>query len=133
MRSDSVASRLRIVHTVLIIAFAFIVSPVLAAPPAAVAKAKAHLAAGEFGPAVAAAKSLPAKERDDVFALIAARQAEADARRGSLSTLYSIGDGQTRATAADAMRSHPMLPRVGGGGVIADFDTLIDLITSTIQ
>jgi hypothetical protein len=98
----------------------------------AAGKAKAHLDAGEFGPAAAVANELPAKQRDDLFAMIAARQSEADARRGSLSTLGAIGSGDARASAVDAMRSRSLVPRVGGGGVIADFDTLIDLITSTI-
>lgn len=132
MRCDPVASLSVFAQAVLLAAFVLI-STAPADPPDAAAKAKAHLAAGEFGPAAAAAKALPAEKRDDLFAMIAARQAEADARRGSLATLSSIGSGAARADAADAMRSRPLVPRVGGGGVIADFDTLIDLITSTIQ
>jgi len=97
------------------------------------AKAKAHLDAGEFGPAVKVAAGLPAAQRDHLLGQVAARQAQADARRGSLATLSSIGGDQARSSAADAMRSQPLVPFLGGGGVIADFDTLIDLITSTIE
>lgn len=131
MRCDAVASICSLARTLI---FACLLSSIAAAQKSddAAAKAKAHLDAGEFGPAAAAAKELPAKERDDLFAMIAARQAEADARRGSLSTLGAIGSGDARASAVDAMRSRSLVPRVGGGGVIADFDTLIDLITSTI-
>ena len=131
MRCDAVASFCSFARTLIC---AFLLSAIAFGqnPEDAAAKAKAHLDAGEFGPAAAAAKRLPAKERDDVFAMIAARQAEADARRGSLSTLSAIGSGDTRASAVDAMRAGSLVPRVGGGGVIADFDTLIDLITSTI-
>jgi hypothetical protein len=102
------------------------------APAAAKQKVQAHIAAGEFGPAMQAASKLPAKERDAALAQIAARQAQAGARQGSLSTLSSIASSDARSAAANDLRSSPFLPHVGGGGVIADFDTLIDLITSTI-
>lgn len=131
MRCDVVASFCSVARTLLVVAFA-LCTCIVAEGGDVAAKVKAHVDAGEFGPAAAAAKALPAKERDDLFAMIAARQAEADARRGSLATLGAIGSGDARASAADAMRSQPLVPRVGGGGVIADFDTLIDLITSTI-
>lgn len=132
MRRDPVAIFCAVARTLCVSAF-LLATFSFAAPPADMAaKAKAHLEAGEFGPAAAAAKALPAKDRDDLFAMIAARQAEAGARRGSLSTLGSIGSGDTRSMAADGMRSSPLVPRVGGGGVVADFDTLIELITSTI-
>jgi hypothetical protein len=131
MRCDCVASFFHLI--IAVVAIALFARPVLAMEPEELAaKAKAHLAAGEFGPAVAAARGLSDKDRDDLFAMIAARQREADARRGSLATLASIGDGAVRSNAADMMRNQPLFPRVGGGGVIADFDTLIDLITSTI-
>jgi hypothetical protein len=131
MRCDSVALFCSLVRTLLIVALVLCTSAV--ADEDAAAKINAHLKAGEFGPAAAAAKALPPKERDDLFAMIAARQAEADARRGSLATLGTIASGDARATAADTMRSRPLVPRMGGGGVIADFDTLIELITSTID
>jgi hypothetical protein len=95
-------------------------------------KIQAHIAAGEFGPAAALAQKLPAAERDQVLTEMAARQAAAGARQGSLSTLQAIHSDQLRSSAAENMRSQPLVPRVGGGGVIADFDTLIDLVTSTI-
>lgn len=133
MRYEVTASNGDRVRTLLILSLALCTSPLQAAePPDLAARARAHLAAGEFGPAAAAAQALPPQQRDDLFAMIAAQQAQADARRGSLATLSSIGNDAARASAADIMRSRPLYPHVGGGGVVADFDTLIDLITSTI-
>lgn len=137
MRCDFVASSSSIASFALALSFVFLgSSPLLAEPADPATKAKAHLAAGEFGPALAAARGLPADERDKFFAQVAVQQAQADARRGSLSTLTSINSDQTRSSAADGVRSQPLVPFLGGargGGVIADFDSLIDLITSTIE
>jgi hypothetical protein len=91
----------------------------------------AHLDAGEFGPALAAADRLanPA-QRDEALARIAAAQAVAGASEGSLMTAGSIGSDATRGRAIDQLRD-AISGR--GGGVIADFDTLIELITTTVD
>lgn len=91
----------------------------------------AHLEAGEFAPALAAADHLadPAR-RDEALARIAAAQAAAGALEGSLSTAGSIGGDAPRGRAIDEMRD-ALSGR--GGGVIADFDTLIELITTTVD
>jgi hypothetical protein len=92
---------------------------------------RAHLEAGEFGPALAAASGIadPGR-RDDLLAQIAAAQARGGAISGSLSTADSIGGDVPRDRAMDGLRD-----ALGGrgGGVVADFDTLIDLITTTIE
>ncbi len=67
-------------------------SPVQAEDPAV----QALLNAGEFGPAIAAAKKLPNADRDAALAAIAAKQASSNAKRGSLSTLSEIQDQTIR-------------------------------------
>ena len=91
----------------------------------------AHLEAGEFAPALAAAGRLadPAR-RDEALARIAGAQASAGASEGSLSTAGSIGGDATRGRAIDQLRD-AISGR--GGGVVADFDTLIELITTTVE
>lgn len=96
----------------------------------------AHLAAGEFGPARAAA--MEAKDpaaRDRLLAKVAAAQLQGGARRAAFDTAFDIGSDSLRASAlrpAGAMAG-PAPERFGrGGGVIADFDSLIDLITTTV-
>jgi hypothetical protein len=114
--------------------FSLAVSFPLASRPLAAQEADpiaAHLEAGEFGPALAAADRLanPA-QRDDALARIAAAQAAAGASEGSLMTAGSIGSDATRGRAIDQLRD-AISGR--GGGVIADFDTLIELITTTVD
>jgi hypothetical protein len=106
--------------------------PCLATPPSDSENFREHVAAGEFGLAARAATKLPIAERDVALAEIAARQAASGARRGSLSTLLAIEGQSARTGAVESIRRQPLVPRVGGGGVMADFDTLIDLIETTI-
>lgn len=89
------------------------------------------LDAGEFAPAVAAARRIAApRERDAVLAQIAAAQARAGARQASVGTASQISDDRTRATALSDVAAQPLGGR--GGGAMADFDSLIELITTTI-
>lgn len=90
----------------------------------------AHLAAGEFAPALAAADRLDPADRDAALAQIAAAQAAAGASQGSLATAGSIGSDQQRDRAIDQLRD-ALTGR--GGGPVADFDTLIELITTTVE
>jgi hypothetical protein len=87
---------------------------------------RAQLEAGEFAPAIAAVERLPADARDAWLASIAKAQSYAGARRASLSTLGQLSDDRTRSRYLDEFAGRP------GGGVQPDFDSLIELITSTI-
>jgi Protein of unknown function (DUF1598) len=89
------------------------------------------LKSGEFAPALEQAKVLPPAERDAALAAIANAQSLADAKHGSLSTLTTIQNQSVRANTASKLRQQsPVFMR--GGGPVADFETLIDLTTSTI-
>ncbi|MEX0677291.1 MAG: DUF1598 domain-containing protein [Pirellulales bacterium] len=92
-----------------------------------------QLAAGEFAPALAAAKGLPlAAERDDWLAQLAAAQAQAGDRDAAFTTLASLADDRRRSAAIDSTRQ--IIPPSGAaGGTQADFDSLIDLITTTVK
>ncbi|MDP6448173.1 MAG: DUF1598 domain-containing protein, partial [Pirellulaceae bacterium] len=95
---------------------------------------RAQLEAGEFGPALEAAKSLPGGARDRWLGQVAAAQAAAGAVQGARSTLGSMADDSARYDAVSGIRSAPVGERWGrGGAAMADFDTLIELITSTIS
>jgi len=90
------------------------------------------LDAGEFAPAVAAAQRIAApRERDSVLAQIAEAQARAGARQASVDTASQISDDRIRATALSDVAAQPLGGR--GGGAMADFDSLIELITTTIE
>lgn len=88
-----------------------------------------QLAAGEFAPALKQAQAAPAEERDRRLAAIAAAQAGAGEKRGSMSTLGEIRDDVVRDRALNELREQP---GARGGGSNADFQSLIELITTTI-
>ena len=93
---------------------------------------QAQLAAGEFAPALATARQAndPA-QRDAWLGQIAVAQAESGSRTASLQTVAEIGDDQGR---TQALASTGQQPWVGlPGGAEADFESLIDLITSTVK
>jgi hypothetical protein len=92
---------------------------------------QSYLEAGEFGPALKAARSIrDVDARDRWLGQIALRQADLGARAASLSTLSAIDSDLARRQAIDSIRGRPF--GAAGGAAIADFDTLIELITSTI-
>ena len=98
---------------------------------------RGHLAAGEFGPARALADSIknPAL-RDRALAQIAAAQAGVGARNASVYTASYIGSDLVRGQTLGDIGSMLIGRRFGGGfggGPVADFDSLIELITSTIE
>ncbi|MEX2174770.1 MAG: DUF1598 domain-containing protein [Pirellulaceae bacterium] len=97
-------------------------------------QAQAHLQAGEFGPALAAAQAIgdPA-QRDAPLGDIAAAQAAAGAGQGSLGTAASISSDLARKTALDRIAAEGGFYGGGGGGVTADFTSLIDLMTTTVS
>lgn len=92
------------------------------------ARFQAHLQAGEFGLAkkIAVGQKNPAAA-DALLAELAAAQGRNGSRRGSLATTYDIQSDRVRSNLAMQLRQQNL-----GGGVQADFDSLIELITSTI-
>ncbi len=121
-------------------ALAFGLMPVVISPAVAQvggnvpAQINAHLDAGEFGPALALARALPdPAQRDRMLAAIANAQAGGGAQNAALGTVGSMTDDRLRSGAVDQIggqlvRGWP----ARGGATQADFDTLIDLVTSTI-
>ncbi|HXT58991.1 MAG TPA: DUF1598 domain-containing protein [Pirellulales bacterium] len=90
-----------------------------------------QLAAGEFAPALKSADAAPPNERDRWLSSIAQAQAGAGEKSGSLSTAGQIRDDLTRDRTLDDVMRQPPGGAQGGGGT-ADFQSLIELITSTI-
>jgi hypothetical protein len=89
------------------------------------------LDAGEFAPAIAAAERIAVPdERDAILAQIALAQAQAGARDASLNTAGGIADDRFRAQALADVGAVPLGGR--GGAAMADFDSLIELITTTV-
>ncbi len=93
-----------------------------------------HLAAGEFGPAQRLALAAPdAALRDRWLAAVAAAQAASGARRSSLGAAGLITNDMARTAILNRVAAQPVEPFMGrGGAALADFDSLIQLITSTI-
>ena len=93
---------------------------------------EAQLAAGEFAPALALARDAATRQRHDAWlAQIAAAQAQAGARDAAIRTTGEIYDDRTRRDALAGMAAQPL--GAAGGATQADFDSLIELITSTIK
>jgi len=98
---------------------------------------EAHLAAGEFAPALALIEQSAApSQRDRMLAQVAGAQARSGAADAALATVGRMADDRQRAAAlaqlAPATGSAAGIAAGQGGGVQADFDTLIDLITATV-
>jgi hypothetical protein len=92
-----------------------------------------HLNAGEFAPAIALARSVPDRaRRDQLLAAVARAQAEAGVPNAALATLHSVADDRIRSYALDEIAGRPADGGTRGGVTQADFDTLINLITSTL-
>jgi hypothetical protein len=112
--------------------------PSLALAQNPVTEVQARIDAGEFGPALAAAGAVndPA-QRDKLLGNIAAAQAGAGGRRAALDTASDISSDLARKAALGSMAaSSPSRSKQRGarGGMgMADFDSLIELMTSTIK
>jgi hypothetical protein len=96
---------------------------------------EAALAAGEFGPALRAARAIgDTGQRDMVLAQVARAQARVGLGDGSLSTIADVSDDRLR---TDLLRDNGSAGRetsgAQGGGSQADFDALIELIQTTIS
>jgi Protein of unknown function (DUF1598) len=101
-----------------------------AAEPPSAELFQAQLAAGEFAPALKAAGAIAdAPQRDVRLEQVAAAQAQAGDRDAAFSTLAGLSDDRTRLAAVD--RTRQLVP--SGGGAQADFDSLMELITSTVR
>jgi len=112
-------------------AFAIGSSAVHAAPPNEQLFA-AQLAAGEFAPALRTAQAIAdSPTRDAWLARLSEAQAAAGGREESLHSLLAVSDDRTRTAAITRIREHS--ERGIGGGSQADFDSLIDLIVSTVR
>ena len=91
-----------------------------------------RISAGEFGPAheQAAAQENPAR-RDAWLQQVSLAQLRAGARYAALETAGDIQDDQVRTSTYEAVAREPV-GGARGGAAMADFDTLIELITSTV-
>jgi hypothetical protein len=80
------------------------------------------------------AAALPTgKQRDATFARLASAQAQAGAATSAYLSAAQVDDDELRADAYEQAKRATGLPRGRFGGSQADFDSLIDLIKSTIQ
>ena len=92
-----------------------------------------HLAVGEFAPARRIAETIEdPTERDAQLAVVAQSQGMAGGHALSLATIGLLSDDRARAAALASFAEQPGAPRAALGGVQADFDGLMDLITSTV-
>lgn len=93
------------------------------------------LGAGDFGPAAAMAEAAGGGERDRMLAELAKAQAAAGASRASFSTASGVGDDASRRELVNFLGGAPIGAPVGGAGgaAMADFDSLIQLVTATIS
>ncbi len=114
---------------------AFVLSSQAAAQDATDAAIRARLEAGEFGPARALAEAAknPAL-RDNWLRQIALAQAGVGIRNASIFTASDINSDLIRSQALSGISSQPLGgDRWGrGGAAMADFDSLIELIKTTV-
>ncbi len=112
----------------LLAATAVLLAGELAAQTEVDSKLEAFLSAGEFGPARELAQNATSQlDRDRQLKRIAWSQARSGARSASLQSLSEIRDDRVRSEALDEMLG------AGGGAAMADFDSLIELITTTVE
>ena len=99
------------------------------------AQFRAHLKAGEFGPARDLAGGVTdATVRDKWMNSVAQAQMTAGAPHGALRTAYGIGSDQSRSSAFEQLAGYRTDGAgAAGGAALADFDTLINLITTTVE
>ena len=90
-----------------------------------------QLAAGEFAPAIKNAENAPGPQRDRWLSSIAQAQAGIGEKSGSLSTASQIRDDTFRSQTLGNLGRQPP-PGAQGGAGNADFQSLIELITTTI-
>ncbi|MBI2481612.1 MAG: DUF1598 domain-containing protein [Planctomycetia bacterium] len=125
--------RARVVLLVITCAFLQVL-PCAAQSPNVADVVRAHLDAGEFGLALDLASSANTSQQRDLLARpIVAAQAAAGMFRASLDSATSIdSDSQRAAAFGELMRMPAGGSPSRGGAALADFDSLIALIESTI-
>jgi len=84
--------------------------------------------AGEFGPAIALARTAPTAQRDQALATIARGQASGGSLKSSYYTLAEVNDGRVRTQALADVKKAPLAAQGGG----ANFGPLIQMIEDTI-
>lgn len=93
---------------------------------------QAQLQAGEFAPALDSARhAATPQQRNAWLAQIAVAQADAGSRDAALRSAAEIDDDVARGQALSSIAKQPA--GAAGGGSEPDFDSLIDLITSTVK
>jgi Protein of unknown function (DUF1598) len=123
----------------LVLALVVSALPLLARGAEPAPEIEAHIAAGEFGPALAAAEAVnDAAQRDKLLSAIAAAQIRAGGKRAGLDTASDIANDLARkaalgSLAASSQQGGGQQQGARGGGTLADFDSLIDLIIATIK
>ncbi len=85
-----------------------------------------HLAGGEFAAAARSAEQLPADARDVVLAKVASAQSSSGESVAAAGTIRGIRSLPSRQNAIDGASG------AAGGGSFADFQSLIDLIQTTV-
>lgn len=122
------------------------ISPVACANEPIPSNIQAHLEAGEFGVAQRIANQLPPANRDIALASIAQAQGKLGSKKAAAAVLAQIQQVPIRqetakqlhqssqASLQNSLGSVPQTSSSGGAGgqPVADFDSLIELITSTI-
>ena len=94
---------------------------------------RAQVEAGEFAPALRQATALKrAENRDAWLARIAQAQANSGAADAALDTIGEMQSDLARGQALERFPSFSQPPAPQGGGAEADFESLINLITSTV-
>jgi hypothetical protein len=96
----------------------------------------AYVEAGEFAPAFKLAQQAPSRDaRDKLLAQVARAQNQSGALAASFSTAAEMEGDVSRSTTLKDLSSTPVGASASarGGAGQADFDTLIDLITSTVK
>ena len=92
-----------------------------------------YVEAGEFSIAMELAEASPSRRlRDCRLSAIARSQSQSNRLDSAIDTVERISDERIRTTTLDTIRSFGPDRGARGGRVEADFDDLIDLITSTI-
>jgi hypothetical protein len=92
-----------------------------------------HLDAGEFGLAAEWAQRQTGVARDRALAALSAAQHRAGMSAAALETAAQLDDSQQRAAAFGQLTARPLGAAIArGGAAMADFDSLIDMITSTV-
>ncbi len=108
-------------------------SPLLAADPPSTDLLSQQLQAGEFSSAFVTARSAPnAADRNAMLAKIAKAQFAFGNRAAALQTVGQMDDDRVATDTLSALKTQPAKNSGHFGGSQADFDPLIDLITSTV-